>query len=647
MNSLWNKNITNFTQRFPQLAQKIETKICENLEFFTSKNQMPNALDKSFSPAIPLHSKYNPQKEAENALQNFCVQKNKAAVYFSFGLGFGPIEFCKKFPSSTLILIENNPEYFFSALKILDWEIVFKHKNLIILLGDCAQEASQILLNFANFNAENLQNEKNFFDSFFSELCIIKNENQAKHQEKFLEKIKEFLVQQKEKNQINTNTLEKFSYLWAKNSCRNLIWLKNADGVKKYFNLAEKLPFVILAAGPSLQKILPFLSEIKKRAIIVCVDTALKAVLQTKIEPDFIVIVDPQYYCALHLEFLESPSSVLIAESAVWPSVFRFNCKEKVLCSSLFPVGQYFEKRLGSKGKLAAGGSVSTTAWDFARKCGSKEIFLAGMDLGFPDFQTHIKGAQFEEMAHRVSTKFSSAEKMNAESLITSAPEWKTDYNGNALLTDKKMSLFAWWFEDAAKEALKQGIKTFSLTGESLAISGIEKFDLEKFLLKPNIEKEKEIFFKQSKNFSEKTKTDGENYDKTVACENPGENFNKKISVNENEKFQQVYNEFIQNLLFLKTQAEKAINLCNKTINKPENFVINNQELSKIDKIILNSQTKDVASLVFPAQNKLQKISTSLPKDSFLKSIYYSKMIYTELLKSTNLFLDISKNQNF
>lgn len=586
---------------------------------------MPNAFDKTFFPELPLHSKYNPQKEAESALQNFNLQKNKATVYFSFGLGFGPIEFCKKFPSKTLILIENNPEYFFSALSVLDWEIVFKHENLIILLGNCEQEASQILLRFADFNCddENSQsaqseNQQNFFDKFFSELFIIKNTNQAKHQEKFIEKIKELLLAQKEKLQINSNTLEKFSHLWAKNTCKNLTYLKNLDGVNKYFNLAKEIPFVILAAGPSLEKILPFLSEIKKRAILVCVDTALKAVLQAKVEPDFIVIVDPQYYCALHLEFLESPSSVLIAESAVYPCVFRFNCRKKVLCSSLYPIGQYFEKRLGSKGKLAAGGSVSTSAWDFARKCGTKEIFLAGMDLGFPNFQTHIKGSQFEEKAHQISTKFSSAEKMNAQSLITSSPEWKFDYNAKPLLTDKKMSLFAWWFEDATKEALKQGIKTFSLTSESLAISGIEKFDLADFLLKPNILKQKQIFFEQSENLA------------------------KKISENYKKNFDQVYNDFLKNLLFLKTQAQNALDLCKKIIKNPETFLSNNQELSKIDKEILNSQAKDVASLVFPNQKKLQELSASLPnlsENSFLKSIYYSKLMYSELLKSTNLFL--------
>ena len=77
--------------------------------------------------------------------------------------------------------------------------------------------------------------------------------------------------------------------------------------------------------------------------MIVCVDTALHACLKQNVEPDFIILTDPQYYASLHLEFLSSPSSILITEIAAYPSVLRFRCKETVLYSSMFPIGQFFE----------------------------------------------------------------------------------------------------------------------------------------------------------------------------------------------------------------------------------------------------------------------------------------------------------------
>ena len=143
----------------------------------------------------------------------------------------------------------------------------------------------------------------------------------------------------------------------------------------------------------------------------------------------------------------------------------------------MFPIGNFFEKNTQEKGLLAAGGSVTTTAWDFARMCGASEIYLAGMDLGFPNKETHIRGSKFEEKIHCESFRIKTSETKNIETLFSATPFYAKDYNGNEILTDKKMQLFSWWFEKNCTNAVSQGVKTFSLTPESLAINGIEILD--------------------------------------------------------------------------------------------------------------------------------------------------------------------------
>ena len=130
--------------------------------------------------------------------------------------------------------------------------------------------------------------------------------------------------------------------------------------------------------------------------------------------------------------------------------------------------------------------------------CGASEIFFAGMDLGFPNKETHIRGSKFEEKIHYESIRTKTAETKNIQTLFSAAPFYAKDYNGNEILTDKKMQLFSWWFEKNCTSASAQGIKTFSLTPESLAINGIEKFSLEEFLLKPIAKDRKKIFFEKA-----------------------------------------------------------------------------------------------------------------------------------------------------
>ena len=586
MNSIWNKNLESFKNRFPQLEQQLSKETCKEIIIEETKNGSVTATENG----LLLHSKYNPQREAQTLISTFDSSKKEAAIFLGFGLGYALIEFAKKNKNSTMIVFEESIPHFFSALEALDWSEVFAHEKLILALGATAEDAVSLI---NGFKAEELQ--------------VFKVKSQTAHAEAYFSTIEAKIEQTKQKEEINTNTLEKFATLWTSNSFRNLEYMDSLSGVKKYSSLGTELPFVILAAGPSLQKLLPHLAEIKKRAVIVCVDTAVHACIKAGVEPDFIILADPQYYCALHLEFLKCPSSILITEIAAYPMVFKFSCKEIVLFSSLFPIGNYFEKKSEEKGKLAAGGSVTTTAWDFARLCNAKEIFIAGMDLGFPGKQTHIRGSQFEEKAHMTSTKIKNAETDNAVSLFGAAPYIAKDYNDTPILTDKRMSLFSWWFENETAKANTAGIKTYTLTAESLFIKGIEKYSVEKFLGKREITSCKKSFFEQAeKNISEiKTK-----------------------SVKELKK------EFFSNLEKLESLSKRAINLCKKASENRMRLQEYLVELSKIDSEILNSECKDAASLVFPTQRQLAKLSENLSQDKQTFQIQYSNLIYNELLKS-------------
>ena len=538
---------------------------------------------------VPLHSKYNPQREAEQLCSDFDLKKYSAAVFFSFGLGYGVVSFAQQFPTVPLIIIEPDCTHLLASFTQLDWQPVLEHANVVFAIGATAEEAAALI------------------NRYGLSLCkIYASTAQISHAKVYYDEVNQYVTRQKQKKEINTNTLEKFSHLWLKNSCSNLHYLAELDGVTKFRNCTS-LPFIILAAGPSLSSILPHLAELKKRSIIVCVDTALHACLHAGVEPDFIIIVDPQYVCSLHLEFLSSPSSTLILESAVYPSVFRFTCKEKVMCSSLFPIGLYFEKQLGDKGKLGAGGSVTTTAWDFACLCGTKEIYLAGMDLGFPDKQTHIRGSQFEERAHRTSCRTTTSEQQNSETLFGANPSIAKDYTGKPLLTDQRMSLFSWWFETNCKRTKDEGINTFTITPQSLAIPNITSAPLSVILDRPPSPAERNAFFAAAANASKSKATDSPSY-------------------------QDVLDSFQADLSQLASFAKKGLSLCEQALADRTRAPATFAALEKLDAQILNSKSKDAASLVFPTERQLSQLTENLPTDKTLHSLYYSKTIYTELL---------------
>ena len=274
------------------------------------------------------------------------------------------------------------------------------------------------------------------------------------------------------KNAVNENTLRRFGRLWVRNLARNLGVAASSPGVERLDGLFAGIPALVLAAGPSLDLVLPHIREISRRALVVCVDTALRSVLRFGVEPDFLVVVDPQYWNWRHVAGLSSPGSVLVSEPAAWPAVFRAPRRAAFLGGSVFPLGRRIEAFVGSKGQLGAGGSVATSAWDLCRTMGCSPVWMAGLDLGFPGGQTHAKASLFEQRALAAGSRLAPAAGAQAAALVGGARSVDAPAaDGGALRTDERMTLYAWWFESRLTRPLSP--PTVSLSPGGLRVPGM------------------------------------------------------------------------------------------------------------------------------------------------------------------------------
>lgn len=492
MNSIWNKNISLFKNRFPNLYPLFNNSIrvfssaidsgtlASKIQFWTigeCKNGQITIQENGFR----LHSAYNPQKEAETLCNSIKteLQQKEALVFPGFGLGYGPIQACTDFPDKTIILIEPDIDHFLASLALLDFQKLFAHQSIVLAIGCIPEDAIGILNNFGLHNTK-----------------IIENQGFQNHAKEYFSILQTLIQRNIQKENINNATLEKFRKLWFRNSLSNISKTCLLDGVNIFKDKGKELPFLILGAGPSLQIILPLLNKIKDKVVTVCVDTSLRACLRHNYQPDFIIITDPQYWAYRHIAGLKSPESILILENAVYPSVFNFQCKKLVACQSQLPIGGFFEKHVQELGSLGAGGSVASCAWNFAELAGSSKIFVCGLDLGFPDKQTHIKGSTFEEASHANSIKIKPAETSGMPLLFSGNACLEKDYEGNLILTDQRMKMFAWWFE--SRIASCPHAKTYTIAPQGLKIPGIIPVSVQELLDLPDLFPQKEQFLHQS-----------------------------------------------------------------------------------------------------------------------------------------------------
>ena len=480
MNSIWNKNIQAFKSRFPALADLYHDTIedinknGDSGQIFSFWKIMP-AKNGSLTAQINnmlLHSSYNPEREAESTATQLAAKNKETVIFMGAGLGWQLCALARLInsddnspcPVKKLVLIEPDPFHFFAALFYTDWSDVFAVGPLVIALG-CPVHSLMPLLEGNNINTGNTGLNTSYVYAVPAFM---------QHARPYFDSVITLIERNRSKNDINAATYKKFESLWIRNSIKNLIQLEKCPSVMdiaKDFCKTTK-NFIVVAAGPSLEQLLPQMPELKKRAVIVCVETALHALLKEKVEPDFIVITDPQYYAYRHIAGLASPSSILVCPLSVYPAVFNFKCQKIVLCSEMFPVSAFFEKTLGPFGDLGAGGSVASSAWNLCRLLGAQNIYFAGLDLSYPMGQTHIKGSSAEQTGHLSASRVLPVQEINSRSRFSANPEYGVDYNGNKVLTDARMKMFAWWFESKIAECTD--VKTYTLSAASMKIPGVE-----------------------------------------------------------------------------------------------------------------------------------------------------------------------------
>ena len=475
------QNCSSFTARFPEQAARLgldkPESALQRLQALPPEYRLLPAKARGMEHTATLtvrggflHSKYNPQEEARRILGSEFFQTAEVrnrCIFAGLGLGYLASQYIEHFPAAEAVIIEADCNVFLCFLAARRLDSFFRHRKLSLLIGTQPEEAASFLAS-TGWNssilfkaAVSIEAYKQWYEAFFA-----------------------LLERNKMKNSINAKTLERFGTLWLKNTVKNLSTLCTAAKIGCFKNAFPDAAAAVLAGGPSLTAHLELIKKSGMDFLIIAVDTALRACLRAGITPDFVLSFDPQYWNYLHTAGLDTGKSLLISEAAVFPAVLRQQSRAVFLSNSSSPFARYLEGKGQNEAgdadcTLAAGGSVATTAWDFARYIGANPVIMAGLDLAYPNKQTHFAGSTFEEAAHTRSTRLAPAEQANFNSLYSAFPSLHKDYAGGTVLTDRRMLLYAWWFESAL--AKYPEVKTFNLMPHGVFIPGMPACSAEDF----------------------------------------------------------------------------------------------------------------------------------------------------------------------
>jgi hypothetical protein len=416
------------------------------------------------------------------------------------------------------------------------------------------------------------------------------------------------------RRQVNVNTLQRFGRLWVRNLINNLELFAQEPGIALINQAFTDFPGLLIAGGPSLDTVLPYLPELRKRMVIVAVDTGLRACLHMGIQPDFLCVVDPQYWNSKHLDHLESPTSIVVAEPSATPRSLRHTAKRILFCSSIFPLGAILEQATGRKGSLGAGGSVATSTWDFLRQCGVKSIWCAGLDLSFPGSKTHYHGSYFEESMHCNSYRTKPASDGAFRYLVDAHAHPCPAVDGSMVLSDQRMDMYAHWFEEQVHSYPNP--PTYRFVADHRALRGIEAKEINQALqlevCRPAIDQR----LTELRSGMEQWRSEA-------------------LRLGTSRRGQEAFKALDSQIALLVTKAEEAVQICQKILAGDENTEYLTR-LEAIDAEVMDSPDKRL--LGFLIEELIQAVQTRPQPKAFSEAITTSCELYQGLANAGNFY---------
>jgi len=429
---IFQSNISILKSKAPEIAEKITLAKGTHVSLVSCKNGSYSiSVSSDNGRNLFIHSKIDPLKEAERFVADIDPANRDLIIILGFGLGYHIREILKKHDGiSKILIIEKDPLIIQKAFEVYNFDDILKIKELQILCDPSEDSILSFLKGKASANILFVMHRGShqiYPDYYNNILSLLKSYISTKD--------------------VNIATLAKFEKLWCSNIARNLPFFINSPGAKIFYNKFDGVPAIIAAAGPSLSDSLKFIKENSKKALIIAVDTSYRILINHGITPHFCISVDPQVINARYFEGTDNTETVLVADPMVHPSVFRFFKGKTTVTSIAFEMMKWIENSSGDKGEMCHGGSVSTNAYDFAKRLGAYPIILAGQDLAFTKGLAHAKGSYLDEQIHNKTNRISNAEMFNRRQLTFLPKIFLPGINGKAIHTNQKMIIFIKWFE--------------------------------------------------------------------------------------------------------------------------------------------------------------------------------------------------------
>jgi hypothetical protein len=386
---VFERNVRALSQRQPELGRRVS--------FIASDPSFSMAAARSGSPvpsilrdgkAFPLHSSFDPQKEARRLIESL----PRHGFYACYGIGAAYLlrELLACTAVTGVIAMDFGIDLFSNLVSNVDVSDVLSDARLSLLIDPDAADIEACLLD----------RYLPFLSGPFSGLPLRSRVDLDRPRfEAAAESVSRLLARVSDDYTVQS----KFGKVWFRNAIGNL---ERAQEDPAPIRRAERA--LVCAAGPSLEDQTAQIARLASAgAFLIATDTSLPFLMKRGLRPDAVVTLDCQLISYYH--FMDGyPTGVpLVIDLASPPLISRIAsplhffssghpfCRYVSACWRPFPVLD------------TSGGNVTHAALSLAHALGAREVRLFGADFSYPRGKCYARGTYiykyFEARASRVS----------------------------------------------------------------------------------------------------------------------------------------------------------------------------------------------------------------------------------------------------
>ena len=357
-----------------------------------------------------LYSKYNPEKNILQIVENISILSGTLILCFSPLLGYGINNLIQKLPNDCILLGCEVDEELFSITKEFCSKLEESSSNRFYLLSPSEVKKLPILLETQAKNYLQKRNIKRIIKIDFSAGTTLHPEFYSN-----LEITLQSIINQFWKNRI---TLVNFGRRYSRNLIKNLSSLKNSVPLSSLFKTVSK-NILVLGTGESLEKTIEQIKNTCDLYFIIAVDASLPILKKYKIKADIVVCEESQIAIAKAFIGCKNYAEYSVAGLT---SCHNTVCTSAKNNSWFIPIYENtnFLKRLQNLELvpfIPPLGSVGLTATYLAlnlRKDENIKIFVSGLDFSFSAGKTHANGAPANIALQSYSNRLFPAANYNA-----------------------------------------------------------------------------------------------------------------------------------------------------------------------------------------------------------------------------------------